>query len=211
MSGSSGSATSAGVVNLPNALTVTRIALVPFFVAVLLADGGSTAWLRWVSLSVFLVAMATDSIDGDLARRRGQVTTFGKVADPIADKALVGAAFIGLSMLDLVPWWVTVVVLGREIGVTVVRFLVLRHGVIPAGRGGKLKTATQSLALSLLIVPAWVLPISGLWSVAADAVLAVAVGLTVVTGVAYVAQARQVRRAGLRARANHRAAGAAEQ
>ena len=97
--------------------------------------------------------MVTDRIDGDLARSRGLVTNFGKVADPIADKALIGMALIGLSIIGIVPWWVTVVILVRESGITVVRFVVIRHGVMPAGRGGKLKTVLQTVAVGLLIFP----------------------------------------------------------
>ena len=107
--------------------------------------------------STFAVASVTDRIDGELARRRGLVTDFGKIADPIADKALIGAALVGLSLLDELPWWVTVVILVREIGITLLRFLVIRHGVMPASRGGKLKTLLQALAIGLLVLPlaAW--------------------------------------------------------
>jgi CDP-diacylglycerol--glycerol-3-phosphate 3-phosphatidyltransferase len=117
------------------------------------------------------------------------VTEFGTLADPIADKTLVGAALIGLSMLGDLPWWVTVVILSREVGITVLRFAVLRHGVIPASRGGKLKTLVQAVAIGLFI-----LPLSGSWSVAASVVMAAAIVLTLVTGVDYVASAvRDVR------------------
>ena len=102
---------------------------------------------------MFAVASVTDRVDGELARRRGLVTDFGKIADPIADKALIGAALVGLSLLDELPWWVTVVVLVREIGVTLLRFLVIRHGVMPASRGGKLKTLLQAVAIGLLVLP----------------------------------------------------------
>ena len=102
---------------------------------------------------VFAVASVTDRLDGDLARRRSLVTDFGKIADPIADKALTGAALIGLSALDELPWWVTVVILVRELGITLLRFWVIRHGVIPASRGGKLKTLLQTVAIGLYVLP----------------------------------------------------------
>ena len=185
--------------NLPNVLTVARILLVPVFGWFLLADGGRNAAYRLMALVVFLVAMLTDRVDGKLARSRGQVTTFGMIADPIADKALLGMAFVGLSLLGEVPWWVTVLVLGREISVTVVRFLVIRHGVMPAGRGGKLKTVLQAVALSLLVAPLWVLPGEALWRWVAYVVLAAAVLVTVVTGLDYLFQARVLRRTSQRA------------
>ena len=138
---------------------------------------------------VFAVAVVTDKIDGALARNYGMVTEFGTMADPIADKTLIGAALIGLSMLGDLPWWVTVVILVREVGITVLRFVVLRRGVIPASRGGKLKTLVQAVAIGLFI-----LPLSGSWLVAAWVVMAAAIVLTLVTGVDYVVSAaRDVR------------------
>ena len=138
---------------------------------------------------VFAVAVITDRFDGALARNYGMVTEFGTMADPIADKTLIGAALIGLSMLGDLPWWVTLLILDREVGITVLRFVMLRHGVIPASRGGKLKTLVQAVAIGL-----FVLPISGSWLVAASVVMAAAIVLTVVTGVDYVASAaRDVR------------------
>ena len=138
---------------------------------------------------VFAVAVITDRFDGALARNYGMVTEFGTLADPIADKTLIGAALIGLSMLGDLPWWVTVVILAREVGITVLRFAVMRRGVIPASRGGKLKTLVQAVAIGL-----FVLPLSGPWLVAASVVMAAAIVLTVVTGFDYVASAvREVR------------------
>ena len=130
--------------------------------------------------------MVTDRFDGALARSYGMVTEFGKLADPIADKALIGAALIGLSLLGDLWWWVTVVILVREIGVTVLRFAVLRRGVIPASRGGKLKTLVQAVAIGLFI-----LPLPGVWHTVAMVIMAVAIVLTVVTGIDYVVQADQ--------------------
>ena len=128
--------------------------------------------------------MITDRFDGALARSYGIETDFGRLADPIADKTLIGAALIGLAMLGELPWWVTVVILVREIGITVLRFAVLRHGVIPASRGGKLKTLVQAVAIGLFI-----LPLSGPWLTGAWVVMAAAIVLTVLTGVDYVVSA----------------------
>jgi len=185
--------------NLPNVLTVVRILLVPVFGWFLLADGGRNAAYRLAALVVFLAALLTDRVDGKLARSWGQVTTFGMIADPIADKALLGMAFVGLSLLGEVPWWVTVVVLGREVSVTLVRLLVIRHGVMPAGRGGKLKTVLQAAALSLLVAPLWVLPGEQVWRWLAYLVLGTAVLVTVATGLDYLLQARVLRRTSERA------------
>ena len=130
--------------NLPNALTVLRILLVPVFVWLILRDGGDDTASRWWAWAVFTIAIITDRIDGDLARAKGLVTDFGKVADPIADKALTGAGFITLSMIGEIPWWITVVILAREVGITLLRFWIIRHGVMPASRGGKIKIGRAS-------------------------------------------------------------------
>ncbi|MGB3284951.1 MULTISPECIES: CDP-diacylglycerol--glycerol-3-phosphate 3-phosphatidyltransferase [Mycobacteriaceae] len=172
------------VVNLANAVTVMRLLLVPVFLLALFAADGHDAKTRIAAFVIFAVAIITDRLDGALARNYGLVTEFGTLADPIADKALIGAALIGLSMLGDLWWWVTVLVLVREIGITVLRFAVLHRGVIPASRGGKLKTLVQAVGIGLLI-----LPLSGPWLVTAWAVMAAAVVLTVVTGVDYVMSA----------------------
>lgn len=178
---------SVSVWNAPNALTVLRIVLVPLFAWLLLMHDGETDGLRvWAAL-VFLLAIGTDWLDGDLARRQGLVTDFGKIADPIADKALIGAALIGLSALGELPWWVTVVILIREVGITVMRFVVIRRGVMAAGRGGKLKTVLQSVGLVLLI-----LPLAGLLHMLGLLVMYAALVVTVVTGIDYVLQARRL-------------------
>lgn len=180
----------ASVWNLPNALTALRLALVPLFAWLLLRDGGDDPASQVAAVVVFVVAMATDLADGRIARDRGQVTPFGAIADPIADKALVGAALVGLSLLDRVPWWVTALILAREVGVTALRFAVIRHGVIPAGRGGKTKTALQTVTLVLLMLP---LPDS--WSWLTTGLLAATVVVTLATGVDYAASAaRDTRR-----------------
>ena len=175
--------------NIANALTVLRLALVPVFVLVLFARGGHQDVWRVLAWAVFAVACITDSVDGDIARKRGLVTEFGKLADPIADKALVGAALIGLSLLGELPWWVTVVVLVREIGVTLLRFWVIRHGVIPASRGGKLKTLLQTVAIGLFVLPSWGWLHGVAWVVMVGAVV-----VAVATGVDYVARAVRLRR-----------------
>jgi CDP-diacylglycerol--glycerol-3-phosphate 3-phosphatidyltransferase len=174
----------AGVANVANVLTGVRIALVPVFLAALfVGDGHETRW-RIIAFVIFAAAVITDRFDGALARTYDLITEFGKLADPIADKALIGAALIGLSLLGDLPWWVTVVILVREIGVTVMRFAVLRRGVIPASRGGKLKTLVQAVAIGLFI-----LPLSGAWLTGAWAIMWAAIALTVVTGVDYVVSA----------------------
>ncbi len=179
--------------NLPNALTVLRILLVPLFVWLLLRAGGEDAASRWAAWAVFNVAIFTDRIDGDIARKRGIVTNFGKVADPIADKALTGAAFVSLSLIAIIPWWVTIVVLARELGITLMRMWVIRHGVMPASRGGKVKTFLQAMALGILMAPLWVLPWSGLWEAIGYIVLALAVIVTLVTAVDYILKATVLR------------------
>ncbi len=186
--------------NVPNALTTLRIVMVPFFAWALLVDGGQSTGWRWVAYGLFAVAMITDKIDGDLARKHDLVTNFGKIADPIADKALTGMAFVGLSIIDELWWWVTIVVLVREWGITLMRFWWVRRGVVlPAGQGGKLKTMVQTLALGLLIMP--LLMLTGFWEPVGQVVwwlavllMAAAVALTVWTGVAYVVESVQASR-----------------
>jgi len=180
-------------VNVANILTLSRLVLVPVFVVALFAGGGfDTAW-RVAATVLFAIASLTDQVDGWVARRYGLITDFGKIADPIADKALIGAALIGLSILGELPWWVTIVIAVREIGVTLLRFWVIRYGVIPASRGGKAKTLTQIAAIGVYLAP---LPD------AADpvrwALMGVALVLTVVTGFDYVLRAVRLRAAGAR-------------
>lgn len=182
--------------NVPNALTTLRLLLVPVFGWLLMADDGQNHDYRIAASVVFAFASFTDYVDGALARRKNQVTTFGKVADPIADKALTGVALVGLSILGELPWWVTVVIIIREVAVTVIRFAVIHDGVIPASRGGKLKTVAQMLAILL-----YLLPLTGLLAPVVDAVdvirvvvMGIAVLLTVVTGVDYGFRATQVHR-----------------
>jgi CDP-diacylglycerol--glycerol-3-phosphate 3-phosphatidyltransferase len=145
--------------------------------------------LRWWAVVVFVLASATDFVDGAVARRFGQVTTFGKLADPIADKALTGVALIGLSLLGDLWWWVTIVILVREIGITLLRVWVIRVGVIPASRGGKAKTVAQMVAITMLMAPIT----STAWLGVSYAVMAIAVVLTVVTGWDYVVRVVRLR------------------
>jgi CDP-diacylglycerol--glycerol-3-phosphate 3-phosphatidyltransferase len=180
--------------NVANALTAVRLGLVPVFGWLLLHGGGHQSGWRFAAFAAFAVASVTDRFDGELARRRGLVTDVGKIADPIADKALIGMALVGLSLLGELWWWVTVVVMVREIGVTGLRLVVIRHGVMPASRGGKVKTLLQGVAIALYLLPeAWVpreVP---------AVVMAVAVVVTVVTGLDYVVRAVRLRRTSPRA------------
>ncbi len=184
------------LVNIANGLTVVRLLLVPVFLVVLFVDHGQSPAWRWAAFAVFAFASLTDTFDGDLARRWGLVTDFGKIADPIADKALTGAALVGLSMLGELAWWVTITIAVRELGVTLLRFWVLRHGVIPASRGGKIKTVVQTLALGLAIMP-----LPAVLAPAVAVLMVAAVVVTVVTGFDYLIRALR-----LRSRAKARAA-----
>src|SRR5215467_11126490 len=166
---------------------MVRIVLVPVFVGCMLAGG--TAW-RLAALATFCVASLTDVLDGRLARSRGLVTDFGKIADPVADKALTGAALVCLSALGELPWWVTGVIMFREIGVTALRFWVIRRGMIAANRGGKLKTLLQIVAICLYLLPATLSPPA----IVRELFMAAAVVVTVVTGADYVLQAMRLRR-----------------
>jgi CDP-diacylglycerol--glycerol-3-phosphate 3-phosphatidyltransferase len=176
-----------GLVNIANVLTVVRIFLVPVFVVCLVAGG--MAW-RLAALAVFCVASLTDLVDGKLARSRGLVTDFGKIADPIADKALTGAALITLTVIGELPAWVTGLILFRELGVTILRFAVIRRGVIAASQGGKLKTLLQIAAICLYLLPASLSPPA----IAKDVVMGAALVVTLVTGVDYVVRAVRLSR-----------------
>ncbi len=195
---SDSTAKAAQVWNLPNILTMLRIVLVPFFIWFMLADGSSQGPWRWGAVAAFAVAIYTDKLDGDIARKRGQVTDFGKIADPIADKLLIGSALVLLSALNELAWWVTILMLVRELGITVLRFVVIRYGVIPASRGGKLKTVLQTAGISLFLLPLKSL-IPWLGDVAFYVML-VALAVTLATGVDYVVQAVRLRAA---AKAGH--------
>ncbi len=181
------------ILNAANMLTMLRLALVPVFLLALFAESGESSGWRVAAFVVFAVASITDRIDGEVARKYGLVTDFGRIIDPIADKALIGGALIGLSVLGELTWWVTAIIAVREIGVTALRFWVIRHGVIPASRGGKLKTLVQTLAIGLYVLPLpdGVQPFS-------QALMVLAVLLTVLTGADYVVRALRLRAKGIR-------------
>ena len=175
--------------NPANALTVLRIVMVPAFVVALMWDHGESVGLRLLALALFVVAALTDRVDGWLARRNNLVTDLGKLLDPIADKLLMGAALVCLSILGNLPWWVTVVILVRELGITVMRFFLLRYLVLPASKGGKLKTVLQILGIAWYLAP-WPDPVSavGFW------IMLAALLVTVGTGIDYLFRALALRR-----------------
>ena len=185
---------------MPNALTVLRILMVPLFLVFLLADGGNDVTLRWWALVVFLVAMFTDFVDGYLARRNNLITNFGKIADPIADKSLMAAALIGLAIIVELPWWVPVIILVREFGITVLRFFMIRIAVMPASRGGKIKTVLQTAAIALYLL---IFPLSDVVAPVVYTILLVfawitmtaAIVVTNVTGADYCVQAAKLYKA----------------
>ncbi|MCX2954661.1 CDP-diacylglycerol--glycerol-3-phosphate 3-phosphatidyltransferase [Lentzea sp. NEAU-D7] len=172
------------LLNVANILTMARLALVPVFLFSLFEAGGFDTTWRLIAFGIFAVASFTDHIDGTLARKHGLITDFGKIADPIADKALTGSALVGLSILDVLPWWITITIAVREVGITLLRFWVIRYGVIPASRGGKAKTLAQVIAIGL-----FVLPQNDVLQLIAWAIMAVALVLTIVTGIDYVIRA----------------------
>ena len=177
--------------NVANALTVVRLLLVPVFGWLLLSADDDTSLMRWAALAVFVLAALTDRYDGHLARRHGLETAVGAVADPIADKALTGVALVGLSILGELPWWMTVLILVREWGITLLRFWVIRHGIISASPGGKLKTVLQMTALI-----AYLVPLPDRFDPVLLTLMGAAVLATVVTGADYVVRALALRRAG---------------
>lgn len=179
--------------NIANIITVIRIFLAPLFIWMLLADDGQMGPLRYAAAALFIIAIATDSLDGQLARGRNLVTNVGIILDPIADKVLIGGALVALSLLGELWWWVTIVIMARELGITAFRFAVLSKAVIPASRGGKLKTVVQAVAIALYLVP--LASLVGEWMLIVNAVvMAFALALTVWTGIDYLVQARRVNR-----------------
>ncbi|MRX42609.1 CDP-diacylglycerol--glycerol-3-phosphate 3-phosphatidyltransferase [Agromyces kandeliae] len=175
--------------NLPNAITILRIVMAPIFFWLLLADGGADGPMRWWAAVIFIVAISTDWVDGHLARSRGLVTDLGKLLDPIADKLLTSGALVCLSILGELWWWVTILIVVREVGITVWRFVELGRGtVVPASSGGKAKTFAQAIAISLFLTPLWTLV--GDWIIWVNwAAMAVALVLTVWSGLLYVRDA----------------------
>jgi len=170
--------------NLPNLLTTIRIVVVPILAWLLFKESAETDANRIIAGTIFIVAALTDIADGTIARRWNLITNFGKIFDPIADKALIGVALIGLSYLNLLDWWFTWVILARELFVTFLRFWVINKGVIPASRGGKLKTITQIVAISFYLLP---LPES--FSIIGEIIMYAAVLLTLATAVDYIMKA----------------------
>lgn len=180
--------------NLPNAITVARIILAPIFVWLLLTDNGENGTLRWVAGILFILAIATDGIDGAIARRRNLVTDLGKLLDPIADKVLTGAALVALSSLGELPWWITAVVLAREVGITVHRMILVSDHVVAAAWMGKLKTVMQAVAISLALLP--LASLVGDWVIVLNVVtMTAAVLLTIASGIDYVLTEVRGRRA----------------
>ena len=178
--------------NLANIITVFRMLLAPVFIVLLLLDAGEDGYLRYIAAGLFVFASATDGVDGFLARRRNLVTDAGKLLDPIADKLLTGGALVSLSILGELPWWVTGVILLREIGITVLRFVALRDHVIAASVLGKVKTWVQIIAISFAIVPLWNFFGDGMHVVNA-VLMTLAVVITLVSGGEYLWQARKGR------------------
>jgi CDP-diacylglycerol--glycerol-3-phosphate 3-phosphatidyltransferase len=179
--------------NIANYVTMARIALVPVFAAVLLIDDGDSMLWRLVATGIFLLAALSDRVDGHLARSRGLVTDLGKLLDPIADKALTGTALVLLWWpLGELPWWVPAVILVRELGITAMRMAMLRYAVMPASRGGKIKTVLQIAAISIFLLPLDQLPDAV--TVMAWVVMVAAIVVTIVTGIDYVVQAVRLRR-----------------
>lgn len=179
--------------NVANIVTVARILLAPVFIWLLLWDGGELGIIRYIAAALFILAIATDSLDGQLARRRNLVTDVGIILDPIADKVLIGGALVALSILGELWWWVTIVILVREFGITIFRFIALRDRAIPASVAGKAKTIVQSVAVSLFLVPLW--EFLGDWvHVVNWAVMGLAFALTVYSGVEYLYQASKSKR-----------------
>lgn len=178
--------------NIANVVTMGRIALVPFFAFVLLVDGGGSVVWRLIATAVFVLAALTDKVDGYLARRHNLVTELGALLDPIADKLLIGTALVILSAFGELTWWITVIILVRELGITALRFVLLRSATtLPVSRGGKLKTVLQSVAIAIYVLPLSELPA---WAhVIAAIVMGLAVSLTVLTGADYVRQAVRLR------------------
>ncbi len=183
--------------NIANALTVLRILGVPVFGWLLLTDGGEDVSFRVWAWVAFGLLMITDRIDGDIARSRGLVTNFGKLADPIADKALTGMAFVGLAIIfdSWLFWTVVIVLLVREWGITLMRFVVKKYGVMPASQGGRIKTTLQALAIGGYVLPfeIWDNTISDVLRWATHVTMAAAVAVTLVTAVQYVQDARRLR------------------
>jgi len=174
---------------LPNAITIARIPLaVVFFVLLLLAGtfGADSLTMRWVAGALFVLAISTDWVDGYLARRYDIVSDFGKLWDPIADKLLTGAGFLGLAILGEVQWWIVILILIREWGITVHRFTIVHEHVVAAAWMGKIKTVVQAVALSWALLPLHVWIGMPVWTITTLVLMIAALLLTVASGIDYV-------------------------
>jgi CDP-diacylglycerol--glycerol-3-phosphate 3-phosphatidyltransferase len=167
-------------INLPNALTIFRILSLPFCAYALFKNGGDDDSWRIIAFTLFFIVGLSDILDGRIARSRNQITEFGKLLDPIADKAMLATASIGASILGMLSWWVTAIFLIREVAVTILRFAVIKKGVIPASKGAKVKTFFQSFGVGF-----YILPLPSYLNLPRDIFMAVAIYLTISTGVTY--------------------------
>ena len=166
--------------NLPNLLTVSRLVAVPFCAYALFKDGGSNSTWRIIAWCGFFLVGLTDFFDGRLARSRNTITSLGTFLDPVADKVAIGTAMIGLSVQHKLWWIVTIAILAREIGVTILRIAVIKNGVIPASKGGKLKAMMQGFGIGF-----YILPLPHLLSWPRDIFMAATVAITFTTGIDY--------------------------
>ena len=167
-------------INFPNALTIFRILALPFCAYALFKNGGDDDSWRIIAFTLFFIVGLSDILDGRIARSRNQITEFGKLLDPIADKAMLATASIGASILGMLSWWVTAIFLIREVAVTILRFAVIKKGVIPASKGAKVKTFFQSFGVGF-----YILPLPSYLNLPRDIFMAVAIYLTISTGVTY--------------------------
>ncbi len=166
--------------NLANSLTIFRILALPFCAYALFKNGGADDSWRIIAFTLFFIVGLSDILDGEIARSRNQITEFGKLLDPIADKAMLATASIGASLLGMLSWWVTAIFLIREVAVTILRFAVIKNGVIPASKGAKLKTFFQNFGVGF-----YILPLPTYLNTPRDIFMAVAIYLTITTGVTY--------------------------
>ena len=170
-------------VNIPNSITAARIAFAPLFVYLLLISPDPSSWQHWLANFVFVFAISTDGIDGAVARRTGKVTNLGKILDPIADKALLGSALVTLSFLGEIDWWITILILAREIAVTLYRVILIKNKVIAAAGSGKLKTVLQGVAIGAVLAPfeVWV----PMWSFVEEGLMLAALASTLISGIQF--------------------------
>ena len=164
----------------PNFITVLRVLFVPVGAYTLFKNGGDDDSWRIIAFTLFFIVGLSDILDGKIARSRNQITEFGKLLDPIADKAMLATASIGASILGMLSWWVTAIFLIREIAVTILRFAVIKKGVIPASKGAKLKTFFQNFSVGF-----YILPLPSYLNLPRSLFTAVAIYLTITTGVDY--------------------------